>query len=367
MKLLIGKQDLAELIGKVQNVVPSKPAMPILHNILVEAVGDELVLTATDLTVGIRAYCAAKVLEPGATTLPARRFFQLIRELTMPMIELTTGANEITEIVAGSSRFKLHGMHKAEFPALPDFRDATQFRINSDTLKEMLQRTAYAVSREDTRYALTGVLMELHQGQACFVGTDGKRLAKATASISDNRGLEGQCILPLKAVEELSKLLDNTERDVTVFVAKDRVAIDNGPVLLVSKLVAGDYPDYRKVIPAAPQVHTVLHREELVSLLRQVALFTGEHSSSVRFTLMPGELRLAANSREIGEGRVSMPVDYHGQQIDIAFNPSYFLDILRHTKDETVQLSLTDPFNPALITDSSSSLSVLMPMRLQEV
>ena len=366
MKLLISKQDLAELIGKVQNVVPSKAASPVLNNILIEAVGDELVLTATDLAVCIRAYCPAKVLEPGGTTLPARRFFQLIRELTMPMVELSTNAQEITEIVAGSSRFKLHGMHKAEFPALPDMRDAAQFRINSNTLKEMLQRTSYAVSREDSRHALTGVLMELSHGQACFVGTDGKRLARAVATITNSSGLEGQCILPLKAVDELSKLLDNNERDVTVFVAKDRVAVDNGPVLLISKLVAGDYPDYKKVIPTDPAIHTVLHRDELVSLLRQVALFTGEQSASVRFTLCSGELRLAANSRDIGEGRVSMPVDYQGHQVDIAFNPSFFLDILRHSNDETVQFALTDPFNPALLTDSSSALSVLMPMRLQE-
>lgn len=368
MRFIIGKQDLAELISKVQNVVPSKPAArPIINNVMIEAVGDELIFTATDTVVSIRAIVAAKVMTPGATTLPARRFFQLIRELTVPVVEVCCDDNDIAEVIAGSSRFKIHGMHRAEFPTITDLHDATQFRITGESLREMLYRTSYAVSREDSRHALTGVLLELSKDEACFVGTDGKRLARSIAKITQTAGISGNCILPLKAVDEMMKILESNERDVNISVTRDHIAVESGPNLLVSKLLTGDYPDYRRVIPAAPVITAHLHREELISLLRQVSLFTGEQHCSVRFTLADGELRLAANNRDIGEGRVSMPVDYHGNQVDIAFNPSYFLDILRHTKDEVVQLGLIDAFNPALVTDKSTALSVLMPMRLQEV
>jgi DNA polymerase-3 subunit beta len=365
MKVILSKLDLLSLIGKIQNIVSPKPTLPILANILIEARDDELVISATDMTVSMRAYLEAKVLEEGAITLPARRFFQLIRELTAPQLELHCTSPEVAFINAGSSHFKIQGMHKNEFPALPDLSEGIHFDLSCALLKEMLSRTVFAAAREDSRQVLNGILLQNIQNSAVFVGTDGKRLAKIHTPLDAPPSPIGSYILPLKAVEEMIKILDGQENNVKWTLMQDKVAIEVGKISLITKLLSGQYPDISRVIPEKKANPITLHREELMSLLRQVSLFTSENSSSVRFTFTTGSLHLSALSGEIGEGKVSMPVSYAGEKLDIAFNPHYFLDILRHSKDETVHLNVTDSYNPGLITDSSNALFVIMPMRLE--
>lgn len=375
MKFVISTQELNFLINKCQNVVAQKATIPILSNFLIEAINDELIITATDLTVGIRCFTEAKILEEGATTIPAKRFAQLVRELTAANVEFTSNANEVSEIVADSSRFKLNGMSKNEFPSLPDISEAAQFKIKQADLKDMLYRTAFAVSREDNRYVLTGVYMQIANGEASFVGTDGKRLAKAHIGLNFDKAFTGSYIIPLKAVEEILKNLGD-EEDATIYLMNDKIAVEASHTIIITKLLSGDYPDVNRVIPQNPSHIVSLHREELMTLLRQISLFAADSNHSVRFTFDNGELRLTANTMEIGEGKVSMPVNYLGQKLEIAFNPGYFLDILRHSKNETVTMGVTDAFNPGLITDHdnqsalanslASPLFVLMPMRLNE-
>ncbi|MDR3623893.1 MAG: DNA polymerase III subunit beta [Chlamydiales bacterium] len=366
MKLVISKQDLSQLIFKIQNIVPLKPTVPILSHVLIESANDELILTATDLVIGIRCFTEAKVLEEGSTTLPAKHFFQLIRELSNVPIEITTTTSGSTEIVAGPSSFKLSGMRKEEFPELPDLKDATHIKIDPKALKEALYRTSFATSKEDTRYALTGVYMEIANKMITFVGTDGKRLAKATAPIVADESLQRTLVLPFKLVEELQKIDDETE-ETTLFLMNDKIAAETSKSIIVSKLLTGEYPDFQRVIPKKTDIQLSLHREELISLLRQVILFTTETHCSARFSFVEGELIMSANCVEVGESKVSMPVNYNGQPLHIAFNPNFFLDILKHSRDETVNLGLIDSYNPGVITDSSNALFVIMPMRLQEV
>ena len=365
MKFVISRAELSGLIRKIQNVVPQNAPIPILSHFLIEAQEDELVFTATDLTVGSRCRVKAKVYEKGSLSLPSKRFFQLVRELTDTNIEVNAADSEMAEIKSGSSRFRLNGMNKEEYPALPDLKEATQFPIESDTLKEMLFRTAFAVSKEDNRYVLTGVLMRIQDGKAIFVGTDGKRLAKTETPIALDSSFSGEYILPLKAVDEIIKILSE-EKQATVYLTDDKVAVEVGGTLMVTKLLSGDYPDFEQVIVTQSEQKVTLHREELITLLRQIALFTNDTSHSVRFTFVTGELLLTANCAEVGEGKVSMPVNYTGEKMEIAFNPFFFLDILRHTPDETVSLGVSDSYNPGVITDSTSSLFIIMPMRLND-
>lgn len=365
MKFLISKNELSLLIGKIQNVVPQKPTIPILSNLLIEAVNDELIFTATDLTVGMRCFTEAKIIEEGSITIPARRFFQLIRELPNVNLEITSHPNEVTEITGGSACFRLNGMRKEDFPSLPDLNGTAGLKIPQKTLKEVLFQTAFAVSREDTRYVLTGVYLHIAGGVASFVGTDGKRLAKATAQIDVDPNFSGTAVIPLKAIEEIQKAL-NDEGDAELFLMSDKIALSADKLIIISKLLSGDYPDFQRVIPEKSDITVQVHREELMSCLRQVSLFTADTAHSVRFTLAAGELTLIANHSEVGEGKTSMPVNYTGAPLHIAFNPTFFLDILKHSKDDTVSLSLTDPYNPGVVTDSTTALYVIMPMRLYD-
>jgi len=269
----------------------------------------------------------------------------------------------MAEIIAGSSRFRLHGMDKELYPALPDFKEVVRFTIASSLLKEMLYRISFAVAKDDSRYALTGVLMRIENGTLVFVGTDGKRLAKSESPIPLNQDFSGEYILPLKAVDELVKLVADDEM-ATIYLTDDKVAVESGTTTLTTKLLSGDYPDFEQIIPTRSTVSVTLHREELISLLKQIALFTNDTAQSVRFTFSPGELILTANCADIGEGKVSMPVNYSGPLFEIAFNPFFFLDILRHSKDETVDLGLSDPYNPGIVRDSFPGFFIIMPMRL---
>lgn len=351
MKFIISRQELAELVSVTQNIVAPKTPIPILSNFLLEAQDSRVVLTATDLTVGVRCTGSAKVLESGATTLPARRFAQLVRELTASHLEISTNNKDVTTVVADASSFRIPGLPKQEFPGLPDMAGATRVTFTQGRLKEAFYRTSFAVSKEDSRYVLTGVFCHLSNGSAHFIGTDGKRLARTSLPISFDSQSNYECIIPLKAVEEILKTLKDDDEPAHLSILTDKIAIEAGDSMIVSKLLTGDYPDVDRVIPTQSSCVVSLHREELMSLLRQVSLFTAEDTQSARFTLSNGELHVNANSMDIGEGKVSMPANYSGERFDIAFNPIYFLDILRHSKNETVSLGFTDAYNPGIIVD----------------
>lgn len=372
MKFTIPTQEFNYLISKCLNVVSQKMTIPILSNLLVEASNGMVTITATDLTVGVRCYAEANVIEEGATTLPAKKLAQLIRELTSTNLEVTTGENEITEIVADSSRFRIKGLAETEFPSLPDLEGANRFTLKQADLKDVLYRTAFAVSREDNRFVLTGVSLSIVNGVATFAGTDGKRLARTFMPISIDASFSGNYVIPLKAVEEAVKNLRD-EGEATLYLLSDKIAFQMSDATIICKLLTGDYPDINRVIPEKVEVTVTLHREELMTLLRQVSLFVNGESHAARFSFANGELKLAAASMEFGEGNVSMPVNYQGEAIEIAFDPTFFFDILRHSKNETVTLGITDSYNPGIIADceqqrlvtaEASPLFVLMPMRL---
>lgn len=366
MKVVIAQSELTQLISRAQSIASVKPAIPILSTILLEAIDDQLIVSASDLTVSIRCHSSAKVIEEGSIALPARRFFQLIRELTASQIKITSQEDQIAHITAGSSTFKINGMHKSEFPELPNLNGSTQVSFSGAKLKEMLVKSAFSAARDDSRFVLNGVLLKIANNSATFIGTDGKRLAKVHTSVELDPSFQGSYIIPLKAVEELTRMIEDVEDYAYLNVMHEKISIEYGSLTMYAKLLMGQYPDVEKVIPESPKAKLSLHREELMTLLRQVALFTSDMTSSVRFTFSEGALHLSATSQEIGEGNVSMPLDYAGEQIDIAFNPYYFLDILKHCKDETVQFAIKDAYNPGVVTDSTGALFVIMPMRLTE-
>ncbi|HEY2810634.1 MAG TPA: DNA polymerase III subunit beta [Rhabdochlamydiaceae bacterium] len=364
MKCIVSRLYLLALISKIQNVTASKPAIPILANVLLEAIDDELILSATDLTVSMRAYVEAKVQEEGAITFPARRFFQLIRELSSPHIEIHTLSPEVGMVNAGTSHFKIQGMHKNEFPNLPNLSEGFHFALPAPKFKELLSCVAFAAAHDDDRQVLNGVCIEIQENAMVFISTDGKRLAKIKAQTILSPPEHVSYIIPIKAIDEMIRALAGEEGDVKITLLSDKIAIEIGAATLISKLIAGKYPDVSGFIPEKKANPLLVHREELMSLLRQVILFTSEDSCAARFTFTPGELHLSAVSGQIGEGKANMPVNYGGEKLEIAFNPHYLLDILRHSKDESVQFTLTDSYNPGMITDSTDAEFVIMPMRL---
>lgn len=373
MSFIIPAQEFNFLLSKLQNVISAKPTMPILSNVLLEVRNGILKMTATDLTVGISCETEVKMLAEGTIALPAKRLSQLVRELTSPQLEMKIHDN-IAEIHSGTSKFKIHGMSGAEFPKLPDISEAATFKMPQKTLKNLFQVVGFAIARDPNRYVLTGALMRIANGQLTLLGTDGKRLARVHDKITLDPAFSGSYVIPLKSIEEFSNNLLE-EGQAVIHLMQDKLAVEVEGTYMITKLLAGEYPDVSRVIPDTSEFVVTLHREELMTLLRQVALFTANVNHSVKFSFTEGELSLSANTSEVGEGKVNMPVNYHGPKMDIAFNPGYFIDILRHSQEETIAIGLRDSFNPGVLSKNSEALAnvfaasplfVLMPMRLSE-
>lgn len=370
MQFTLSKTDLSDLMAQIQSVVPSKPTLPILSNFMLKASSEGLELTATDLTVGIRCFVKAPVTAGGSTTIPSRRFFQLVREMTSPSIEVHVGESDICEIKSASSHFKLNGMSGNDYPQLPNLNEAMRLELPKEELKAMLSKTAFAVSKDESRYLMTGILLKVESGSMTFVGTDARRLAKVERKVDIDPAFSGEYIIPLKAVDEISRLLDRSSSEsVLLYLAGDRIGIETNNVLLVTKLLVGTFPDFKSVIPASHAFEVDLHREELVSMLRQIMVFADDAASSCLLRFTDSELVLTSAHHQIGEGTTSMPVNYHGELFEIAFNPLHLLDVLKHTSGEMLRLRLIDAFSPAVAVpaekkeDDLDTLFVIMPMR----
>jgi len=367
MHVIASRVDLLNISSKFQGIVPSKPALPILSNVLLVAEKGTLTVIATDLMMSLRISCPANVVTEGSMTLPSRRFFQLLREMTNSDVEIKIVDDKEALVKAGSSEFKLLMMPGHEYPHFPDMVNPSQFDISQAAFKTLLQRSAFSAAKEDSRHVLNGLQMRLESNRLTMTGTDGKRLSKLFTEGSFSFQAKTDAIIPLRAVEEMIKMIDGSDEDMHVMINQDRLMIQNANYRFVTQLISGQYPDVDRVIPVTEAKSISLHREELMSLLRQVSLFTSETNSSVRFTFESGTLHLSAISDKIGAGHVNMPVNFDGEPFQIAFNPGYFLDILRHTNDETVEFKATSPYTPGLITDSTQATFVIMPMRLDNV
>ncbi len=365
MKVTISKGNITSLITKIQNIVPAKPSIPVLANVLLEAVDGKLIISATNLSLSITASIDAQVLEEGSVVLPSKRLFSLIRELTAPEVDIRSIDSHSATLKSGTSSFKILGIPGENFPKIPEFSQGEEVAFSSALLKELLSKTSFAAGKDETRPIFSTILLQRQNELTTFTGTDGKKLAKAYTDAPAPATWKGSFILPTKAVEEMIHLLDGKEETVQLRFSDDRIFLQAGAVTLISQLIAGQYPDVSRIIPESIPSPIKLHREELISLLRQVSLFTTTERTSVRFTFEEGTLHLSAANGETGEGNVTMPVNYTGERMDVAFNPTYFLDILRHSQDEIINLSIKDPYDPGLITDSSKALFVIMPMRLE--
>ncbi|MBI5346540.1 MAG: DNA polymerase III subunit beta [Chlamydiae bacterium] len=363
MKAVVSKQDLVAQMGKIQNIIANKPAIPVISNILITAVGSQLIISATDLTTSMLCFIDATIIEEGAIALPAKRFFHLIRELTSPQIKISSLSPDQAEITSGSSVFKINGIHKNEFPSIPNISNAAQIRLQSSLLKEMLSKTYFAAARDDSRLVLNGIHVKIANGQAVFLATDAKRISKVNAAIDVDPSFHGSYILPIKAAEEMIKMLPDSNEQISLGLTHDKIFLESGNLTLITKLLSGQYPDVEKVIPETTAINMTIHKEELFMLLRQVALFTTEANGSVRFIFDSGELKLNIVTSNIGEGSVSMPVDYSQTRLEVAFNPYYFMDILRHIKDEVIKFGTQGLYNPGVISDSSNAIFVIMPMK----
>jgi len=363
MKFSVTKEKLLEGLQQVQNVVSTRTTMPILSNVLLQADGSEVHLTTTDLDVGVRGSCEAQVDKEGATTLPARRLFNIVRELPSSEIQFDVDGKNAASIRSGQSFFKILGLPEEEFPPLPKFEEAKVVTIRQKDLRDGLRKTSYAISTDETRYVLNGILFSFKDNKLTLVATDGRRLAMVEIELEFPRSHEADIIIPTKAVTELQRLLTD-DGDAKVSMGNGQIAFDLNKTLLVSKLIEGNYPNYRQVIPAEAKERVKLERETFLNSLRRVSLLASDKSNSIKLNFSKNNIDITANTPEVGEAKESLPVQYKGRDFSMAFNPEFLMAPLRALTEDEVFLDLIDEMSPGVLKIQTPFLYVLMPMRI---
>jgi DNA polymerase III subunit beta len=361
MKFSISKDKLLEGLSTVQNVVSTRTTLPILSNVLLQASDGEIRLTTTDLDVGIRGSVEAQVERTGATTLPARRLLSIVRELPSSEIYFDVDTKNFASIRSGSSYFKILGLPEEEFPPLARFEEAKIFTIAQKALKDGLKKTSYAMSVDETRYVLNGILFSFKDNKLTLVATDGRRLALVDLEVEFPSSQETEIIVSTKAVTEIQRLL-REEGEVKLSIGENQIAFELNRTLLVSKLIEGNYPNYRQVIPSEAKERIRLERETFLTAVRRVSLLASEKSVKLIFT--KSNIDIVANTPEVGEAKESLPVMYQGREYSIAFNPEFLMAPLRNLSEEEIYLDLIDELSPGVIKMAGPFLYVLMPVRL---
>ena len=368
MNLTISKEQIINGLQAVQGVVSTRTTLPILSNVLLRAENGRLEFTATDLDVTIASAVDASVKKPGASTVPVKRLFGIVRELNNAEIDLAVDDKNICSIQSGASFYKINGLSAEEFPPLPQFKEEKKVVLPQETLKGMMKKTSFAVSTDESRYVLNGILITLKDHKMTIVATDGRRLALVDEEVDVGEESHGEFIVPAKAVNELNRLLQDkgevemryTENQAS-FTLKDE---KGSSLLVVTKLIEGNYPNYRQVIPAETKERVALVREEFLHALRRAEIMTSEKSNSVKLNFDKNRLEITANSPEVGEAKESLAVNYKGREMAIAFNPKYMIDPLNALSNDEVFLELIDELSPGVLKINGPFLYVVMPMRL---
>lgn len=363
MKVQCTKEEILEGLQMVQSVVSAKTTMPMLANVLLQAGGDTLEMTTTDLEVGMRKTVSAKVVKAGEITLPAKRLFAILRELPVTDVVLETSSNNQAVIKYGASFFRVLGLPTDDFPRLPKFKKSGSLSIDQKLLKAMIKKTSYAISHDESRYVLNGLYIIISKGRITGVATDGRRLALCEIPVKTAQEQDRGVILPTKAVQELSRFLGD-EGEVTLSLGENQVEFGTGDCTLVTRLVEGHFPNYNQVIPSRSTVSFTLDREEFLSATRRVSLVTSEQSNSIKLSFQKNRLVINSNTPDVGEAREELTIAYAGDEITIAFNPDFLIDVLKNLDEPEVSLELIDSLNPGVVRCGKSFTYVIMPIRL---
>ena len=363
MKITVTKAALLDGLQMVQNVVGVRTTLPILVNVLITADKNKVWLTTTDLDLTVRCGIEAQVAKTGATTLPVRRLFSIVRELPEGDIEMTVDEKNIAVVTAGSSFFKIIGLGEDEFPPAPKPDEKLAYRLDQGALKQMLKKTSYAASADETRFVLNGCLLSFKDNKLTVVATDGRRLALVEQEVEFPKEGETDVILPTKAVTELLRILKD-EGELKAYRKDNQIVFQFGDVMIASKLVEGNYPNYRQVIPGHCEERVTVERETLLGALRRVALLTTDKSNATKLTFGKNKLVILMNTPDVGEARETLPIKYTGKEISVAFNPEFMMDPLKNLSNDEVFIELTDDLSPGVIKCDIPFLYVIMPMRI---
>lgn len=363
MKVQVSRENLLKAIQAVHPIIPLRSTLPILSHVLLEAKKDTLQVTGTDLEIGISTSTPAEVEEEGAIAIPAKRLHDLIKELPNEVLRVHAKKNQQVSIESGKGLFKILGLSREEFPRLPSASSQETLVIDQGVLEAMLSMTTFSVSKDESRYVLTGILFSVQKGWLRLVSTDGRRMAMVEREAKTVAEMEGQRIVPEKALTELLRLLGEGPT-VKIFFKENQIAFDLGNTLLISRLIEGKFPNYEQVIPPESPNKLRATREDLLLVTRRISLWSTQDSPSIRMDLKPDQLLVSKQTPEVGEAHEQLKVEYSGPEFSVGFNPTYLIDVLKALPDGNVEFELPGPDRPGVIRTKDHYLYVVLPMQL---
>lgn len=371
MELTVRKEDLAKGLAKSQSVVERRTSMPILSNVLLDAQGEHLTITGTDLETSFIGVYPARVSQPGRVTVPARKLYEIAKELPAEEVYLKEKENNFLHITSGRATYDLVGLAAGDYPELPQVDGMPQLPIAGEVLSEMIEKTIFSISQEDTRFNLAGLYVQKRKKDDShrlrFVSTDGHRLSLIDKEVPGlgEFALEAGVIIPRKGVAEMRKLAEEGG-ELVLGLSQRYAVVKKDEVKLILRMQEGSFPDYEVVIPKNTKRKALLGRQAFEGVLRRVSLIATDRFQGVRLDFKDGLLEVVSNNPDLGEAREALEVDYDGESFGVGFNARYFLDLCAAMRSEQISLSFVDEQNPCVIKGEGDAgfLSVIMPMRL---
>ena len=368
MKVSITREKLQEGLAAVAGSIPTRTTLPVLSNILLETEDGGLRLSGTDLDTAVSIRVPADVEAGGSITAPARKLAEIARELPPAPVGLATQGDAVT-ITSGRSRFRLHGLSKDEFPAFPAVSFSESWKVTGRELNQLISHVSFAVSTEETRPILNGVLWELRGEEMRMVATNGHRLAKMTISRS-NGGGEGDLIVPPRALQQVQKLF-GAEEQVEIARSENHLGFRGGSVQIFTRLIEGPYPNYEQVIPKDNDKVLIADKSALTGAIRRMAIVASDQTHRIRLSVGGPMMKFSVQTPDLGEGSEELPVEYEGDPLEIGFNANYLLELLRYMPTDEIKLTFKAPERAATMEplgneDVPDFLCLVMPLRLLE-
>jgi len=368
MRLTISREKLQEGLAAVTASIPAKTTLPVLANILLETTERGIRLSGTDLDIAVTTEVSADIEAPGAVTIPAKKLSEIARELPPSPVKIAAIGEQRITLECGRSRFKLLGLPRDEFPTFPSVKFSESWRVRSGDLQKLISHTAFAVSTEESRPILNGVLWELNPDKMAMVATNGHRLAKMEIPIALTSGPSYDLIIPPKALEQVKRLFP-AEEELEIARGENHLGFRSPFTSVFTRLIEGPYPNYELVIPRDNDRTAVVDKTALISALKRMSVVASDQTHRIRLSFNSGMLKFSVQTPDLGEAQDELPIRYVGDQLDIGFNASYLLEILRYIPTDEVKLTFKAPERAATLepegwSDSAVYLCLVMPLRL---
>ncbi len=364
MKLTVSKQQLLDRLSNIQNIVEKRNTMPILSHFLLDAAKGGSQITATDIETAIREPLEAEVEAEGVLCIPARKLFEIVRELDGD-VAIESEDSQWLRVGAGQSSFRLACLAPEEFPTWPLLEEAVEIKMDSPVLEQMIEKTIYSAGESDTRYTLNGLLFHMAGETLTVVGTDGHRMAMIESTMPQAVAEEQKVIVPRKTTSELRKFLDGDEQ-VSIAIGKNHILFKAAGMEFLARLIEGTYPNYSQVLPTNNEKKLIINRDGFIKALRRVSVMSRERSNAVKIEIEPSRLKLSSSNPDIGEASDEVAMSYEGEALTAGFNARYLLDVLQAMSSESVSFELQDQLSPTLLKEegNESYRCVVMPMRI---